>query len=354
VLLALALALGALALGGPALERAPAGRLWTTVVDRGPGMGLAVDGRGGARRLDVALAELEALFDDAVRAGDRVRWTSPGLEPVELGAGEPPPGAFLRVERSSALRPAWVWYDVPGAVWVTDRPPAVVPERAGVARSGGEAAPGLAAADRRALFAWNGAELVPAGEATREVRVDPGLPEPLRRFAATWMAAGGHALAPGAGAPAELSIEAVAGEATRAVRVARDGFALEGRAAATGAVPSGAEAGWTTWLAADEGLPLVASRPGRVSVALLELEEPRGDPAAFAVAWGRLFDSALLPPVGLVPVADRAAAGERSRRAPLEPPPPLAASAPPAPLDALLALCAAAVGLLAAWRLARA
>jgi hypothetical protein len=63
-------------------------------------------------------------------------------------------------------------------------------------------------------------------------------------------------------------------------------------------------------------VPVVGVASGWVEVALERLDEPAGDPAAFAVAWGGWLDEALRPPFGVVPIDERGDAGAGFVRAP--------------------------------------
>jgi hypothetical protein len=63
----------------------------------------------------------------------------------------------------------------------------------------------------------------------------------------------------------------------------------------------------------------VSAAPGRVELSFDRAGPPSGDRASFAVSFARLFDGALLPPPGVVPVAERLAAGPGGAVAPRNP-----------------------------------
>ena len=63
---------------------------------------------------------------------------------------------------------------------------------------------------------------------------------------------------------------------------------------------------------------LVGAGPGIVVSAVSQIEDPDGDPAAFAVSWSRLLDASLLPAPGIVSLGERADAGARGMRRPGE------------------------------------
>ena len=336
-LCAAGLAAGALALAGPRLGAPPLPRGFVVVVDQSPSMFLPRDA-GGERRLDAARERALAWLDAAGRARDRVRWIgSAGVE-AELAFGTPPPPELWEAPAWEAPEPTWSRFDLPGAVFVTDRVPAVLPSRAGLAAAGGEAVPGpigVAGADR---VDWDGARLVrvPGAAPVRGARAAPDLPEVVATMLAVW--AGERGLEDAADAPLALAVVPAPGPPPRVdVRVERAGWALSGSAPATGLAPPPGPPAATTWLsgrdAAGASVPLVAWRPGTVFVALAAASEPEGDPAAFALAWSELFDRAALPAPGTVPFGERQAAGPSTWREPAEaaPRPPATPGAPGAP-----------------------
>jgi hypothetical protein len=75
------------------------------------------------------------------------------------------------------------------------------------------------------------------------------------------------------------------------------------------------------------------------------LDEIRGDPAAFAVSWAELFDSAVAPQRGVVALEERALAGEPVSIAPALPE--RGGAHRGAWIDAALAFAAAALALAA-------
>jgi hypothetical protein len=172
------------------------------------------------------------------------------------------------------------------------------------------------------------------------------LPEPLERIARAWAAerglevradARGAALVvagPTAGASAEPWAEASSGS-----------WSLRARPAVERSAGGGALEPWLQASSGGRARTWVAWRVGLVAVDLVACEEPAGDPAAFAVAWSRLFDAAVAPAPGVVAADERSAAGPSELRAPRAP---LAAGAPTSvPLVTWLAGGAALAGLLA-------
>jgi hypothetical protein len=70
------------------------------------------------------------------------------------------------------------------------------------------------------------------------------------------------------------------------------------------------------------------------------MDEPRGDPAAFAVSWAELLDRAVLPPSGVIELGERLAAGEEASVSPSSAEPPGSSSRTAPPLDAWIAAAA--------------
>lgn len=103
------------------------------------------------------------------------------------------------------------------------------------------------------------------------------------------------------------------------------------------------------WLRADLGagpIPVVTWGAGVVVVGLESLEEPSGEPGAFAVSWSELLDSATRLADDVVPLERRVAAGASV----LDPPDPadvVARAGPNWPWSARLALAAAGLVTLA-------
>lgn len=348
-LAALALLLGALALCGP---RAAAGapRTWTVVVDARPSLELAAREEGGTTRAAAGIARAARLVGARARAADRVRWLLRGGGELVLAPGATPPAGWWRAADPGAA-PGWEAFDAPGVTLVTDVAPEPPPARAGLVATGARPAPGpigaTSGATGGALLVWDGERVVPGGApAPREACVRAGggnaLPAPLERVLEAWCEARGVARAPGPSPRTALSLELVAAGEPRAVRCARDGWSAAGAAAALEGAPD--DAPWRPWLDAQtdggERLRVVERAPGRVRTSLVRLDEPAGDPAAFAVSWAELLDEACAPPAGVVPLDERRRAGEPRERAPLDPPPARGAGAGGA-TDAWLALGAA-------------
>jgi hypothetical protein len=228
-------------------------------------------------------------------------------------------------------------------VWLTDRAPAVQPARASVVAAGGAAVPGPIGARGADLVVWDGGatRVEPGAAGARRVRtVD--VPEPLERFVLAWAGARGVEVV--TAPPEELVVSGAAPGADDArARVGAHGWEAEVRFRSGGV---SAEAGESVRLASG-GLALVAAAPGRVRTALTAMEEPAGDPAAFALWWGPLLDGALAPPAGVVPLAERLDAGAPSTHVGA-PPERAAAAAGGGRAATWLALAGALLGLWAA------
>jgi hypothetical protein len=209
---------------------------------------------------------------------------------------------------------------------------------------------------------WDGREIVrvPLDESVRSVDATglfpdgAGLPAVLSDLLGLWARERGltvRDLAFSIQGPVALTLEPGGRGAPVGFEAGRDRWTLRGTAAAGGLA---VEAGEERWLSAraPDGVEvvLVAHSPGRVRSAWRTLEPPRGDPAAFAVSWSRLFEAATLPVAGVVPLAERSAAGPaveggRFGDPPLEP----AGDLPPPPrYEVWLAGAAALLALLSA------
>ncbi|MBK7644175.1 MAG: hypothetical protein IPJ19_14200 [Planctomycetes bacterium] len=336
--LALALCLGAFALAQPEHVRAEAPRRFLLIVDRSQGMYLT---DGGRTRLEHALEPLRAWIATQLRRQDELVWIDEawpeGLVERDV------PAELLRTPRARRAAPDWARYDRADALWISARFD-TLPVRAGYSASGGAAVPGAIGREGRARLDWDGERVVRVedayGEADLGVFVDTRLPEPLRALAQLWAGSEGFALR-ATREESELFEFVLESEgAARELELARDGWSARATIGPA-LVPTVGEASWLS-----AGGPCVLAAPGRVRTSIRALEPPAGDPAAFAVSWGELFDSLRLQPVGVVPIEARSAQGAAAWRAP-------AASVPleqgeARPLGGWLAL-AAAVCALGAW-----
>jgi hypothetical protein len=303
VLLLCALVLGALALAGPRAG-ARIERTWRVVVDRSPSVHL--DGRlvrglaGTIEWLDGVGGEREWVYwDGAALVGQR---------------GAAPPEAWTRAPRFPHPEPPFEAFDADGTLWVTDADRRS--QRAGVFAGGGDAMPGLAAVGERALFSFDGEQLFEstAPFPRRTVVVGPGVPVELAELARLWARARGLTTAEGVDGSTALHLTHTTGAAQPAAAAGRDGWTALGPAEAA-VLDDPPHPRPTVWLEG-EARALVSWRPGRIDVGWTAFEAVDGDPAAFAVSWSRLFDRALAPPPGVVPVSERTARGEQVRRAP--------------------------------------
>lgn len=337
------MAFGTLALMGPApapLEPGP--ERFACVVDRSPSLYLpaenaAGNATGAGTRLAEALARMEeALTERSERSGREVElvWVD-GSEPgarvaglMSLGnrpLGDRPPSDWL--ERSRVPRPEtrFAAFDSVGTIWITDRQPAFPGQRAGYVASGGAAAPGVIATTRSeggapAALLWSGEpgaalRIQVDGQVSR-VAIDPALPGLVFQLANLWAADRGVQVVDGGARPAEVELiitqvsrepgtDPAAAGSDRGGRVGRDGWTA---LVSKGSASSESEAGFP-WLAAEDGSPVLASRPGAVNCAIIEFLTPPDDAAAFAVSMAGLFDAAILPHPDVVPLEERQGAG---------------------------------------------
>lgn len=286
--LPLALACVAFALAQPRLAEPSAP--WRVHVDLRPQMLLQEAGR---TRLEHALGACETWL--AARGVDAV-WIADGRE-FARGARCPRTGLpFVRRRDAPFEAP-----DLPGVLWVLDRPPAVGPLRAGLFAAPRSAQPGLVDRREGADVVWDGAALLerPAAGPVPRVQTDEGVEPKLASLVAEWARSRG--LAQGGDGELVLRVAAPGPGGEVAFASEADGVKLRGRA-------RGDCAGLPALAAA--GVVLVAWSPGLVATAVSELQAPEGDLAALALRLGRTMDSARLEPAGCVPVSGRAGAGD--------------------------------------------
>lgn len=309
-----ALALGAVALGGPREPRSAAVRRLRVLVDRSPSMYLpctgAEDDERAMTRLASALARLDVWLAEQP-SGIELEWCD-AAEPARVVARGALPDAWRRPParvRCEGPEP-WAGQDRRGVLWLTDQAP-VEPRHAGLCASGGAPVPGPVAWTDTEELSWDGATLVRRplpGE--RSVAIRGELPTWLRAFVLAWAAERGlrpTEAAAGAtdGTALLLEVRAVAAGPEQFVRAARDGWWIEGEARAA---PLLDEVPCRRWLDAGE-LPVVTYAPGRVWIGLAGEELPGGDPAAFAVSWSDLLDGACVAPAEVVALDERRSAG---------------------------------------------
>lgn len=313
-LVASALTLAALALAGPRRAQAEAPVTWHVVCDPSPSTAvpfLAGDSesvRGEPTRIRRAAASAANLLQELWRPGDRALWSWGGAEPVLVEGPELPREAFWLAER--APFDGWGAFDRGDCLWVTDRSPSPAPQRAGLAASGGAAVPGAVAWKAGARLDWDGANYVEVPDAAPAGRVAVmGLPRPLLELSKVWAAARGLTVdaadATDDSQPAPLLTIAsvsVGAEEVEAV-IGRDGWSGRARGAPSDTGPGSA------WLTTLDGV-WVSCAPGRIELMLSSLDALEGDPAAFAVSWSELFDSALRAPADVFARLDRESAGE--------------------------------------------
>lgn len=341
-LCAAACALAVLALAAPRITDPRATNPLVVLVDRSPSMYLP---HGGSTRLERALG----LFREEIVARGfepRVWLSAPFAIGRATASADPPPPWLERSPGSRAQEPDFSAWDRPGVVWITDKRPDPPPRAAGVCASGGVLVPGPCGVHEDRLVEWDGKRLaLGASLSRRSVVVDEDLPSPIQRVARAWATARGMKIVARTSPPVEacLSIQLREREDPKPVELARDGWTVRGVAIGALELESPDE-GLEPWLTSGSDA-YVTWCEGLVDCALVELEEPRGDPAAWAVSWSTLFDTASAPPRECVSVAEREAAGE-----PWVKPPVLERSdelTRPRPLAAWLAALAALLGAVA-------
>ena len=275
-LLAAGLALGALALAGPRRTREDSPRL-RVVVDGSPSMELPL---GAGTRRDRAL-ELER------------RWIEEHFP------------RNVRMERFERTEPFGPGEDRADTLWVTDAVPDPRPERAGYVASGGPAVPGPIAVDGSTRYDWDGERIVavPEGAPKRIVAISGEPPKPIADVWEAWVAARGVVVGAMSDRNAVLRFQSPVSGSRRDVEIGRDGWKAKATVVDIDGVSS-------AWLEDAEHRTVVEYSPGRIGSAIAAMEDPSGDPAAFAVSWAKLFDDCALAPPGIVALEERRAAGD--------------------------------------------
>jgi len=318
-LLVVGLTLGAVALAGPERAQEPPSSELHVIVDRSPSMYL--EHEAGGTRLERALARVREFASGDVRWVDATR---PGLGRFRVF-----PAAWLLAPAVDRDEPAWSEFDVPGRLWLTDARPAALPRHAGYAAAGGAEVYGPVASDGTTRYDWAGAELVevPSGVTRPHVALTGEWPELLREFVRdVWAPERGVSVHSAAreGCVLELRGAPPGAREETSAEVARDGWSASVRARSAGAPLEADGRALEEWLGANTvsgRSVLLSAAPGLVCSALVQMDEPSGDPAAFAVSWSRLFDEHLLRAPGVVPLAERIAVGEEGFKASAELPP---------------------------------
>ncbi len=349
-----ALACGALALAGPTVVRPEAPRTWSLVIDRSPSMFLPLDaGDAGSddRRIDAAVRVACERVSALAGPDDRVRWFASGRAPLELDVGARPPAEWWTPPAWFEVEPDWTLHDAPGVIAVTDREPDAKPEHAGWSASGGGAVHGTIATFDGERVEWDGTALTTRPDASpprvvsfvAPANVESGAVEPLYELARVWAHARGldfdesGARASSAALVVSIASADLAPDADGTFVAGRDRWTLACRVAARsraadgddralrGASGVGPGDAWLVGIAPDGARgaerALVVGSPGVVRVAWSAMDEPRGDTAAFAVSWSRLFERWTRPASGVVPLAERRDAGAADVRDPVPPPP---------------------------------
>jgi len=358
LLLVAALSVAILGLAGPRRAVSPQALQLDVLVDASPSMFLAhtdPDGAATGRgtRLEVALESFRSWYEEEGRGGAAltINWTrlGEGSPVVQSHGGAGPPAAWLVAPRVPQREPSWGALDRSGSALVTDH---AAGSRAGLFASGGGPVPGVVARGDGLEWVWDGASLVSGEAAPLEVRLSGELPAVLVEFVRVWAQERGHRVIPagadeGASSPA-LLLESAWPVAPEAAVAERAGYRLRGEAASLdGLLDTGPGQGLAyeyARLAGGEHVTCAWGR-GRVLCGWRELEL-EGDSAAFAVEWAERLDATLVAPAGVVPQAERAAAGSGKLR---EPRPRIGAGEPPAriPLTVWAAMLAGLLAVLA-------
>lgn len=323
-LVALAMALVGLALTGPSWTTEAQPRIWRVVLDTGGSNGLPTDAESGAAqtRFDVAVARgvdwSRENFD-----GDQVLWlgalASDGAVSAEACApGARPSKAFLERARLGAAPRSWEAFDAVDCLWLPTSGVHQEPRYAARPRLAYEAGAGPV----QDLGGGQGLWFDAAGNLS-QAPLPTDLPRAsLRLFgevtragtalgdlARIWAASRGLAVTGGEDRqPGEVLVIRSGGQADgsapdASASLGRDGWRARGSWPESSELPMAG----ATWLGYRDR-PLVRWRAGSIEVALEQLDQPSGDPAAFAVSWATLFEQAALPGPGIVSVAERRAA----------------------------------------------
>jgi hypothetical protein len=311
------LALGVIALAAPRVPLAPAARVWRLYLDRRPAMYLR---DRETTRIEHAVAAARSWIEKTARPDDGIVWIDSIGSRAETVSGREPPAEWTRAPRIPREAPDWRALDDRGAVWITDREPEIEPLQATLVLSGGESVPGPIDASGTTRWDWDGERIVavPNGVAVRRVAIDGDLARPLARMLEAWAASRGLAIDPRSSAEVALRVRTVRGSAVEPIEAGRDGWRARGEISGSAAAAD-EDGPLGTWLDAPTGSmrrALISRGSGRISSAWLSMEEPEGDPAAFAVSLASLFDACVLPPPGVVELRDRLSVGSVAVKAP--------------------------------------
>lgn len=323
LLAAIALVAATGAAVGPAPRRGEApGVQWLVVVDRSPSMYLELSAEGGRSRLAASLRAARALLEEAGVPTSTVRYvdgSTPGAGiGIAYGLGAAPPAALFERPVSPLPEPNWGAFDRPGVLWVTDGVPPIPPASAGWAASGGEAIPGPVGWGPDGALLWDGPGTEPRLDASLRPRAWVGgeLDPVLASFAGAWAAERGVALVEERREALDLVVEGAGPLPPRSPDRSggRDGWRVP--YAVDAGTPPGSGRPW--WIAAGDGPrhDIISAAPGRVAVAPLRLGASPAPADAFAVSMGALLDGALRSPRWIVPLGERAGAGQAGRSAP--------------------------------------
>ncbi|MFT4710246.1 MAG: hypothetical protein ACJAZ8_002622 [Planctomycetota bacterium] len=356
-LMAAAMTLIAMALAGPSWTTEAQPRSWRIVLDTASSNGLPsgeVDGDGRSR-FDLAVAR-GVDWSGENFAGEEVFWLgaiSPdgAIAMEQCEPGSRPSKAFLDGARGASAPRSWESFDAVDCLWLPTSGVQDAPRYAARPALDYAAGPGPV----QDLGGGQGLWLDAAGQLVRGP-LPEDLPTASLRLsgAATsegtalgdlarmWAASRGLVITGGEDLQPGEVLFLRSGEADTvalgaSASLGRDGWRARGTWPKSGALAMAGQ----IWLG-HRDRALVSWRAGTIELALSTLDQPSGDPAAFAVSWATLFEQAALAGPGIVSVAERRAANLseqlRARAASASEVSP-AKDTPLAPALAILAAC---------------
>ena len=310
---------------------------WRVILDCSPSMYLGRDDPGsqGLSRLERGVQAAHEMLGRQAGDSDRVEWVRASRASLWTAGQETPGEAWLEATASPEVAPDFAFHDRAGCLWVSDSIPTLLPEQAGWIAVGGESVPGPVGLEGAGTVVWDGLalQLDEAPRTPGRMAIVERSPEglrllrdsnPLSDLARLWARERGLELTSAATEAADLVLSFHAAQnldKPLLAQEARWSLGGTGQPLSLAASPQGlGEAPWL-WASSEaaQSQLLVAARPGLIRIAWSELEAPGGSPAAFALAWCRLFDRYLLAPPDLLPLAERLAPGSAGQAAPRQP-----------------------------------
>lgn len=312
-----AMTLGALALTAPGFTHKSPPPIWRIVLDTSPSNAIGKD----ESRLEISVvAAVNWAVENASDA--RLFWIGAPLESgqaevEETDVGSLPSASFLaRVSQAQSPR-RWSRFDWANCLWLPTANYGVESRLAGRPQLEFEDEPGPVALLQNGNWLWwepdseLSERIPPVGTPAARLRLEGevfAVGSPLGDLARAWGEERGLGVHSGSAEPGDvLYLQSVALSADGAdeanAAIERDSWSAQ----ATWPVGLVNPHYYEPWLSY-RGTTLASWRPGKIWLGISRLEEPRGDPAAFAVSWATLFENACLAGIGVVSVADRAAA----------------------------------------------